>query len=82
MLGDALGRFKYTALIAFHAEEEIAALEEELAGSGIPDTLRAYNLTWHDWLNLDSLMSVSRVIGETALARQDSRGAVRRSHSP
>ena len=36
---------------------------------------RAFNLTWHDWLNLSSLVRVSRAIVRSASARENSRGA-------
>lgn len=49
---------------------------------GVSDTDRRYNLTWHDWLNLDSLLDVSRVITVAALAREDSRGAHFREDFP
>jgi fumarate reductase flavoprotein subunit len=39
-------------------------------------------LSWHDWLNLKSLISVSRVIAQSALAREDSRGAHYREDFP
>ena len=32
---------------------------------------RRYNLTWHDWLNLESLVDISRVITVSALAREN-----------
>ncbi len=41
-----------------------------------------YNLTWHDWLNLDSLIDVSRAICATAAARNESRGAHFREDFP
>ena len=37
--------------------------------------MRAFNLTWHDWLNLRSLLDISKVITHAALARENSRGA-------
>jgi fumarate reductase flavoprotein subunit len=43
---------------------------------------RAFNLTWHDWLNLKSLLAVSRAITLAAAARRDSRGAHFRSDFP
>ena len=43
---------------------------------------RAFNLTWHDWLNLTSLVRVSRAIVRAASARQDSRGAHYRDDFP
>ena len=53
----------------------LAALEGELMKVGVADGNRVYNLTWHDWMNLRNLISVSRVIATAALARKDSRGA-------
>ena len=64
------------------ARSELAALDAELDSQAIADGNRAFNLTWHDWMNLKSLVSVSRVIAEAALARQDSRGAHFRSDFP
>jgi fumarate reductase flavoprotein subunit len=43
---------------------------------------RAFNLTWHDWLNLGSLVRVSRAIVRAALSREDSRGAHYRDDFP
>jgi fumarate reductase flavoprotein subunit len=43
---------------------------------------RAFNLAWHDWLNLGSLIDVSRVIVRAAQARADSRGAHYRDDCP
>ena len=39
-------------------------------------------MAWHDWLNLDSLIEVSRVIARSALARENSRGAHFREDFP
>ena len=58
------------------------ALDEELAATGIADAERAFNLSWHDWLNLRNLTQVSRVIAQAALAREDSRGAHFREDFP
>ena len=44
--------------------------------------MRAFNLTWHDWLNLDNLIEISQVIGAAALARENSRGAHFREDFP
>ena len=43
---------------------------------------RAFNLTWHDWLNLRSLLDISKVITHAALARENSRGAHFREDFP
>ncbi|MEO7135425.1 MAG: FAD-binding protein, partial [Vicinamibacterales bacterium] len=60
----------------------LQALRSALEATGVPDGNRAFNLTWHDWLNLDSLISVSVAITEAALAREDSRGAHFREDHP
>ncbi|MDH3593362.1 MAG: FAD-binding protein [Rhodospirillales bacterium] len=66
-------------------ERAIAALDDlaaELDETGIPDGEPAFNLTWHDWLNLNSQILVSRAIAQAALAREDSRGAHFREDFP
>ena len=62
--------------------ERIESHAEELLATGLADGDRTFNLTWHDWLNLDSLVDVSRVIARAALAREDSRGAHFREDFP
>ena len=57
-------------------------LEAQLSRTGVSDDDRAFNLSWHDWLNLRNLISVSRVIATSALAREDSRGAHYREDHP
>ena len=57
-------------------------LEHQLARTAVADDDRAFNLSWHDWLNLKNLISVSRVIATSALAREDSRGAHFREDHP
>jgi fumarate reductase flavoprotein subunit len=64
------------------ALSELAAIDAELAAAGIADADRAFNLSWHDWLNLRSLTQVSRVVAQAALAREDSRGAHFREDFP
>jgi len=61
---------------------ELDSLEQELDRAGIADANRAFNLTWHDWLNLKNLVTTSRVIAQAALARGDSRGAHYREDFP
>ncbi len=64
------------------ALDALGDMAAELEATGIPADSRAFNLTWHDWLNLRSQILVSRVIAHAALAREDSRGAHYRSDFP
>ncbi|MEP7139100.1 MAG: FAD-binding protein [Caldimonas sp.] len=64
------------------ALQRLDALDARLLQIGVADEDRAFNLTWHDWLNLKSLIAVSRVVAEAALAREDSRGAHFREDFP
>ncbi|MFL5142972.1 MAG: FAD-binding protein, partial [Microvirga sp.] len=57
-------------------------LDRALEAAGVADGDRAYNLTWHDWLNLKNLVLVSQSIAAAALAREDSRGAHFREDFP
>ncbi len=65
-----------------NALQELAALDAALLATGIGDVDPAFNLTWHDWLNLQNQILVSRCIATAALAREDSRGAHYRSDFP
>src|SRR6201997_1357598 len=60
----------------------LEAIEAELLATGLADEGRAFNMTWHDWLNLRSLTEVSRVIALAARKRENSRGAHFRSDFP
>jgi fumarate reductase flavoprotein subunit len=64
------------------ARGTLAQLQDRLSGLGVAGGERAFNPTWHDWLNLRSLITVSQVITEAALAREDSRGAHFREDFP
>jgi fumarate reductase flavoprotein subunit len=64
------------------AAATLVELGAQLARVGVADGDRAFNLNWHDWLNLESLIAVSRVIAAAALAREDSRGAHYREDHP
>ena len=64
------------------ALDTLDELDRQLARTGVADGDRAFNLCWHDWLNLKSLIAVSRVIATSALAREDSRGAHFREDHP
>ena len=57
-------------------------ITDDLMHSGVSDGDRSFNLTWHDWLNLDNLLAVSKVIANAALMRADSRGAHFREDFP
>jgi fumarate reductase flavoprotein subunit len=58
------------------------AIQAELLSTGVADDDRAFNLTWHDWLNLRSLVEISKVIAVAALKRENSRGAHYREDFP
>lgn len=57
------------------ARNGLDALEAELHAAGVADGMRGFNLSWADWLNLESLILISRAIVAAAEARQESRGA-------
>ncbi len=57
-------------------------LEARLDETGVPQADLAFNLTWHDWLNLKNLILVSKAIRSAAMAREDSRGAHFREDFP
>ena len=61
---------------------KLQELDAALAASGVPDGDRAFNLSWHDWINLRNLITVSRTIAAAALSREDSRGAHFREDFP
>jgi fumarate reductase flavoprotein subunit len=60
----------------------LAEIEAELLATGVPASDRRFDLTWHDWLNLRSLVEVSAVIARAAKARENSRGAHFRADFP
>jgi fumarate reductase flavoprotein subunit len=64
------------------ARETLAQMHVQLMTTGVADGDRAFNAQWHDWLNLRNLISVSRVITEAAIARDNSRGAHFREDFP
>jgi len=64
------------------ALDGLVVLETDLDGIGVDGGNLAYNLTWHDWMNLKNLILVSRAITAAALARDDSRGAHFRADFP
>jgi succinate dehydrogenase flavoprotein subunit len=64
------------------AHDELESLDAALDLVSVAHSERAFNLTWHDWLNLKSLVAVSRAVAAAAAARRDSRGAHFRSDFP
>jgi fumarate reductase flavoprotein subunit len=64
------------------AQAELKEIDMALDGCALPNATREFNLTWHDWLNLKSLVAVSRAITLAAAARRESRGAHFRSDFP
>jgi fumarate reductase flavoprotein subunit len=83
IMWDDAGIVRDAASLA-RADAGLIALADELAAYVLPANgrSRAFNLTWHDWLNLGSLVAVSRVIVAAARARQNSRGAHFRADYP
>jgi fumarate reductase flavoprotein subunit len=64
------------------AKADLDVLEADLLKMGVAQSSRAYNLTWHDWMNLRNLVSVSKAITLASQARKDSRGAHFREDFP
>ena len=60
----------------------ISQVSDALMDVGVATDNLAFNLTWHDWLNLRSLCDVSEVITKAGLARNNSRGAHFREDFP
>lgn len=64
------------------AQGDLNGLADQLSGIGVGDQNHAYNLTWHDWMNLRNLTEVSKAVTVAAIAREDSRGAHFREDFP
>ena len=64
------------------ARVAVDELHSELMRTGVADESRAYNLSWHDWLNLESQIIISKAVIEAAVVRKDSRGAHFREDFP
>ena len=62
--------------------DQVGSIKADLMEIGVADDTRAFNLTWHDWLNMASLCDVSEAIAQAALARENSRGAHFREDFP
>jgi fumarate reductase flavoprotein subunit len=65
------------------ASSLLDGLQDQLQRTGVGGVgSRAFHLSWHDWLNLNSLITVSRTIVLAAQARENSRGAHFREDFP
>jgi fumarate reductase flavoprotein subunit len=81
LMWDGVGVLRDATGIA-QSQAELASLKTELLATGLGDDNRVFNLSWHDWLNLHSLIEVSEVIAAAALSRENSRGAHYREDYP
>jgi fumarate reductase flavoprotein subunit len=81
LMWDKAGILRDAAGLA-EATTGLDALEAETDAAGVDGADRAFNLTWHDWLNLKSQFLVSRAIVAAAQAREESRGAHWREDFP
>ncbi|MEM8687492.1 MAG: FAD-binding protein [Pseudomonadota bacterium] len=64
------------------AISQLDDLADQLSQTGLSTMDLRFNLTWHDWLNVQSLIETSQVIARTSLQREDSRGAHFREDFP
>jgi fumarate reductase flavoprotein subunit len=81
VMWDDVGILRDAAGLA-RAQDRLAGLLSQLHEIGVEGADLRYNLTWHDWLNLESLILVSQSICAAAVARKDSRGAHFREDFP
>jgi fumarate reductase flavoprotein subunit len=81
VMWDDVGIVRDAAGLA-RAAGALEELEARLDATGVEAANLAFNLTWHDWLNLKSLLLVSKAIRASAVAREDSRGAHYRADFP
>ena len=64
------------------AEQELLVLSNELGRIGAGSNGLAFNMSWHDYLNLENQILVSRAIVAAAKTRKDSRGAHHLTDNP
>ncbi|WP_103173157.1 L-aspartate oxidase [Paracoccus sp. SY] len=63
-------------------QRRVAEIQAELMDTGVDPSNLAFNLTWHDWLNVASLTEISAVIARAGELRENSRGAHFREDFP
>ena len=71
-----------TAAGMTRALDRLDEIDAALMATGVSGEQLAFNLTWHDWLNMRSLVDISKVITHAGLARENSRGAHYREDFP
>lgn len=62
--------------------KDVRELKAELMETGLADHDMNFNVTWHDWMNMRSLVEISETIAIAALSRKNSRGAHFREDFP
>jgi fumarate reductase flavoprotein subunit len=80
LMWDKAGILRDAAGLA-EAARGLDALDSDIEAVGVGNP-RTFNIAWQEWLNLRSLLLVSRSIVAAALARQESRGAHFREDFP
>ena len=63
------------------ALNELANLSKRAEKASVTP-VRKYNPGWHEWLNVQSLLTVAQMTCQSALARRESRGSHYRSDYP
>jgi len=81
VMWDDVGIVRDAASLA-RASDALEELDTRLGAAGVDAGSLAFNLAWHDWLNLENLLLVSKSIRAAAVAREDSRGAHYRADFP
>ena len=64
------------------ARVKLDQLGQQLDQMGVGDIARQYSITWQDWMNLQNLILVSKSVTESAISRENSRGAHYREDFP
>ena len=65
-----------------HTEHVLWDLERQLDSLGVDGNVLHFNMSWHDWLNLQNQLLVSRAVTAAAKARTHSIGAHYRTDHP